>query len=267
MRKVKTLLVPYVFFAVVSNLIAAFFQTEWLHKYIWADWKTIICNGSHLAVWFLYVLFMVEVLSFIIIKLLKKNSFVLLVFSVLAVGSYILYLNDIHLPYKLEAVGYSSLFFGLGYLFRKQYFDSVERWLSNVPGKFLYITFGLMLLIDVLASFILKPMLDIGNNALGVHMFTFLLAIWGIVMVALFSYVQKDSLLKSVFKYFGRNTMVILGLSQVTLVTMKDAFITLGMTSVVSGVLRHVLLWSLMVAFIFVFNNYFLFLVGKKKTS
>lgn len=99
------------FFAVSSNLIAAAFQTEWLHKYIWADWSLVICNGSHLAVWFLYVLFMVEVLSLFLIKLLKNRGLVLLLLVVLAVGSYIMYLNDIHQPYKLEAVGYSSLYF------------------------------------------------------------------------------------------------------------------------------------------------------------
>jgi len=266
LQKVKTLLIPYVFFAIVSNLIAAAFQTEWLQKYIWADWSLIICNGSHLAVWFLYVLFMVEVLSFFLIKLLKNRGFVLLVLVILAVGSYIMYLKDIHLPYKLEAVGYSSLFFGIGYLFRR-YYDSVEKWLIKIPRIYLFVALGVMFMVDVPVSYILKPMLDIGYNDLGVHVFTFLLALWGIVMVAIFSFMLNDGFIKNVFKYLGKNTMVILGFSQVTLVAMKDAFIALGMPNVVSGLLRHALLWTLMVALIYTFNHYLPFLVGKKKPA
>ncbi len=249
-QKVKTLLVPYVFFVVVSNLIAAAFQTEWLHKYIWADWILLICNGSHLAVWFLYVLFMVEMLSFILIKFLKNRGLVLLMLVVLAVGSYIMYLKDLHLPYILETVGYSSLFFGIGYAFR-HYYDSAEKWFLKIPWIFLFFALGVMFIVDAPVSYMLKPMLDIGYNNLGVHVFTFLLALWGIVIVVLFSFMMRDGFIKNVLIYLGKNTMVILGLSQVTLVAMKDAFLALGMSGIVSGLLRHVMLWSLMVVFIY----------------
>lgn len=73
-------------------------------------------------------------------------------------------------------------------------------------------------------------------------------------------------LIKKFFLWAGRNTYVIMGISQLVIIVLKDRLSPmLSLPNVVDSLMRYVLLWPLLIFLSCLLNNYVPFLVGKKK--
>lgn len=260
LKRIRTLLVPYLIFAVFSNLIAFLMNTQYLNEYIKQPWDDLFLGGSQLAVWFLYVLFFVEI-GYRLLGVLVKEKLWMFVGSVtLAVISYIMYLQGIHLPYKLEVVGYGMLFYSVGHIIRTK--GLLKEFSLTFKWRVLLL---LIIVSDVILAYWINPMLDIANNILGMHVLSVFVALAGIIITIIIAKQIQWKPLKWFLGYVGQYSIVVVGLSQVTLDVIKDVFVMMGVPGILGNPLRHVLLWGIMLLAIYAISRYVPFVIGRKK--
>lgn len=131
--KSKRLLIPYFCFSVL-NLLAKTVAPSLVNKDIESVWvyieKTILYGGD---LWFLYTLFLIMMVYSLILPRLKNKNFILIIIALLSVLDCII----IQTPQKelllyVHFIHY-SIFFLLGYYFRK-----IEGWRTWLQGKMVF---------------------------------------------------------------------------------------------------------------------------------
>lgn len=263
-RKSKSLLIPYLFFMVLCFATNYFVLGKDVGSMI-PKWIIRGCGGW--PIWFLYVLFLSELLGDFIYKVTKgKNTPLLLISLFFAAFSYWCYLGGLHLPYKLEVVGISTLYFIVGIIIRQNKLFSffAKPICSNNIAHFLAIVF--LLVIDVICAKAIIPDLNMIDNKLGIHLPTLCLAIIGIYLSIQISLwlMQHDRLVR-LFKYAGENSIIILGVSSPIWLTL----LTLMKCVPISMYIRIPLILIFMVGgiilAIYMINNYLPFVIGRKK--
>lgn len=256
-RKTKTMIIPYFFFVLLNWGGCELLQ---YHQYPPHSLLKTIINGSQGAIWFIYVLFFTEISFYLIYKLknyIHSNYIVTIIVLLFTITSYFMYLNEIHFPYKLEVVGFSLLFYGTGYFIKNKSFFSQK---INI-----YILFILLILSCVFA-YLQEPRLDMASNTFGMGLPTIFVAYLGIYLTLQYSIVfekKLPALLKKAIIYIGKNTIVVVGMSALVSMSMKKGFELLQIPSIINSSIRHILLWIVLSLFIYLFNKYLPFLIGK----
>jgi len=278
-KKAKTLLIPYLFFAVVSFLFWYFAGRKLIDgesgidplKYIYGILLAIPTKeylGFNIPIWFLPSLFCSEMIFFAYKKYIGRY---MAVFCVLLFFAGIIFkcYAGVRLPYGLDVSMFSILFMYLGYWLRKKEHiitrvQQMKRWL-RIAG---IITFGL-----------LTYWLALQNSASGCvsvyslqfhNYFLFICAAGaGIIFVLLLSVSIPHN---SVFRFFGRNTIVILGFHLMCFSVLKGIQVFIFHIPVELAYhvylpnLLYVMLTYLMLAPVIYFINRFApFLLGRKK--
>lgn len=164
------------------------------------------------------------------------------------------------MPYKLEVIGLALLFFDLGYLTNRR--KSCERKL-NVWLLFI------LAIIDVVLAYFQVPRLDMAANSYGMGIPTLLVALLGIFLTIQLSY-KLDSIprwIRTFMVYIGRNTIVVVGLSSLIYMSLKRFFEIYNVPNYIGLPIRHLLLWMMLAAFIWLLNKYTPSLIGKHKRN
>lgn len=255
-RKFETIIAPYFFFVLITWIGCELLQYALFPPH--SLWE-VIADGSKGALWFVYVLFFVEVVFWFLDKIqlyLKNNWFKHVFCLIAAIIGYEAYYSHFHLPYKLEVVGLALLFFDLGYLIsgRKSCERKLNIWLLLI-----------LAIADVILAYYQVPRLDMAGNSYGMGVSTLLIALLGIFLIIQFSY-KLDSIpkwIRTSIVYIGRNTIVIVGLSSLIYMSLKKLFEVYNVPNYIDLPIRHLLLWVILVAFIWFFNRYTPFLIGK----
>ena len=241
-KRTHTLLVPYVFFSIVilfSDKDLSF--VEYLKK----GW----INGC--ALWFLPVLFFTEMISFQVIKCTKIYWWIYAIF--LSLVGYFLYLRSIRLPYNIDVSFYASLFYLLGYCYR----DIIKNYNFKAYMIFLFAVTNI-----VLSQ--LLPRTDMAYNQCGWYGLNAINAIIGTLMIISLSKSFTFIPFKKFFIWAGRNSIVILGLSQTLNLSIKKIMENFQMNNMLSSFVRHILLWLLLWLISIIVNRYAPFIIGKK---
>lgn len=237
--RIQTLIVPYIFFTLI-NLSTGIFH---LMQILSTGWL----NG--IALWFLPVLFLIEMYGYFLFKYKLElfGGFVLL-----NIG-YLLYINNVHLPYDIDVTFSACIFYVIGHYFR--------TFLVNYNPK-LHVIIILLLCNIILSQ--LFPKTDLAYNVCGFYIFNVLNALIGIfAFIFLFKKMRPIRKLNSFLIWGGKNTLIILGLSQLFSLTIKNCFIVLGISNHFSFILRHLILWVVLWMSSILINKYIPFLVGK----
>lgn len=248
-HKLRTFVIPYLFF-LACWILYLYIKKESLQL-------NIFTRGDKVgAFWFLQVLFVVEIIHALVLKNVSQKIYILFILSVYVAG-YILSLYHIHLPYRLECFGLGSIHFGMGVLLR----NYAKKMNIRLLG-------AILLLILSIGLSIISPRLDINYNMHGNPIGNVFLA-W--IGVAAFVGLSKElEMLKGlkIVKYFllwaGKNSIIIMGLSQVTMIALIDAMNALAVPGIISSGLRHILIWCLLFVFSLMLNKYTPFLIGKR---
>lgn len=131
LRKTNKLLIPFIFFYIVIALLSPLLLDRFVPGFIKnAGWNYIFCiynenlNGMPMGIWFLWCLFLVNVLFYVVILIAKirPNSFLLVLISLsllLGILGFHLGYNKINLPLYLDTSLTAFPFFCCGYVFRK----------------------------------------------------------------------------------------------------------------------------------------------------
>ena len=112
-KRFKQLIVPYICFAVVIILVSSMILES--------DYNLMLTlsQGIPHAIWYLLILFFVEILFFGLNKINNGISFLGVSILVLALMGQILYWTNIKCPYSLSAIPVCTVFYILGFMFRK----------------------------------------------------------------------------------------------------------------------------------------------------
>jgi acyltransferase 3 len=218
-----------------------------------------LADGSNGAIWFIYVLFFTELLFFGIeqLKNLLQSKWILFIFCLIATTiGWLLFQNSMHFFYKIEVVGMSLFFYVIGYITRMKGWY-LKRW------NFILLLF--LAVVQFILANLQNRCLDMASNSYGTGLPSLLIALLGIgVTIECSKYIVKSPLwISNSIMYIGKNTIVVVGMSQMTLMGMKKYFELYEVPGYISSPVRHLLLWCLMVLFIYLFNKYIPFFIGK----
>lgn len=117
--KIKTLLVPYVFFGLAYEILALMFGYNQFLGILYPNSVQVPFNG---ALWFLPALFLAEVFAFFLIKYLPA----FLSYPLLAVAAVIGNFHPVNLPLSADSALVGAGFLLLGYCLKK-YFDGIMK--------------------------------------------------------------------------------------------------------------------------------------------
>lgn len=226
-RKVKSLLVPYFKYSIVVYVGMILIGVP--------DYHALLVGWKGYALWFIPVLFFTEICFALLVKI---NYYYVVVFLMGGIG-YVLYENVIFLPYKIEVVFSSVMFFFLGYICR----DILRTIKPNM----------IVIIVVFISNFLiaqLLPKLDLCWNYYGWSVLNIINACIGCLGVFLLSKkIEKYGIENKFVKLligFGKNTIVIVGLSQLFNLILKNMFSLIQIQYEVSFVLRFCLLWLLL---------------------
>lgn len=269
-RKLRTLAVPYLFFAVLSYFWWLF---EWrLGEH--ADipvWKPIV--GTFLAIrntdwtshtgalWFLVCLLMTELSFYFLLKACRHRHLYLLgaVAGLAVVGGLYHELVNVSLLLNLDAVPVVVPFFGLGYLFHE------HRAIVGRVGK-LGLLFALFPLSAALALW--NNDVDILQNQYGnVGLFYLAAVSAGAAAVLVSMKLGRNAVLE----YIGRHSLIILAVNPFILALIRrTVHLPSGMNDaelILAGIGYLAVVLLLSVPAIFVLTNYLPFVLGRGRPS
>lgn len=229
-RRIHTLIIPYIAFSLIVLMIN---ENSSINIWLYQGWM----NGC--ALWFLPVLFLAETYSFFIIRTTATKNRIVVCAVIFGTIGYILYLYGIRLPYDIDVSFSATSFYLIGYILCKM-LRSIE------------LRSSILIIIVLSVNFILSivfPRTDMASNTCGWYGLNAVNAIIGTIAIVL---IAKQLLALGYFRFCeifflwgGRNTLVILGLSQTISMLIKPY-----MENIVSGacgsVIRHIILWILL---------------------
>lgn len=249
-RKIKTLIVPYLFFLLLNWIGCELLQYQLYPPH---SLLSVLACGSSNATWFIYVLFFVEIIFFLLVKIKEKFGVNSLFVVLSIISSYLMYLYNIHLPYKLEVIGMAIFFF---------YID-----IKLILNKSYVGILILLFILSIYLAYKQNPRLDMAANIWGTGIPTLFVAFLGIFLTIQYAKIFDKilpSLLKKVIIYIGKNSIVVVGMSQIILMSMKKYFDLYNVPPLISSLSRHFFLWCLLILFIHLFTKYIPFFIGKR---
>ena len=229
-RRVNTLLVPYVFYSVLTWIIWVAY-TYAFHVQVDSIWKplleTLIAQGSegylvhNVPLWFVTCLFVVELLYYYISKL--SDLLNILICVILAVVSYVLvnycsFFDFTKLPWNIEVALMALPFYSLGNLTVKRLaHDKIMQLGKGKKGWLaLFISISLFVLVYILAPTI--GMASMGHAFLTKNPCLFYVyAIMGVVATLMLSVLISQTIFNEgkfmqAFRWFGRNSFDAMGI-------------------------------------------------------
>ncbi len=112
LKKMKELLAPYIFFALMYELLWTFMGNSQWSGIIWPNTVQVPLNG---ALWFLPAMFVVNVVSFLLLKYTPWVIAVIIITIISFAGS----LHVVSLPFSADSAMVGIGFFLIGHLLRK----------------------------------------------------------------------------------------------------------------------------------------------------
>lgn len=268
-KRVRGLLLPYVVFSILNFLLfclAARYTQSKLEVTSIHDWYQILAYGwKGLALWFIPVLFVTELIFYAL-----RNAFVryfsLLLIVLFSIVGYILSIRVIHFPYKLDAIPMALVFYALGNVSK-----TLISGFLNATKKEILALLGLgFLVLNIAFCFLNNARLDMAFNSMGNFFYTYISASAGILFAICFSNYFSATLNISnpvikIFNYLGKHTLIVLSVHQMLKIIMNVIFQKLALHGAAITAMKQLLFWVLLAAIIFIVNKYFYLLLGRKK--
>ena len=257
-KRLHTLIVPYAIFSII--IFIGFWMLNYnpcLHSI-----KELLFGWDGIALWFVPVLFFVEILFYILCKNINSIFILLLLLLTGSMIGYFLNEYNVHFYYKLETVLSALFIYGIGYCSR---FYILNRFSFSEKYNLL-VSFFFFLLLNVIIVLINHPRLDMAWNQVGSYLPGYIGAFSGICWMFCLSRIIDLSTLKvkNVIVYLGKNTFVILAFHQFLSALIRKCLEELPMSSYLNSLLRQIILWILLIFFISLINKYFSCILGRK---
>lgn len=251
-RRVGTLIIPYIFFSVIVML--GYFKTIY-----WRP-EELIFGWYGYALWFIPVLFVAELMLYPFAKYICRPITQYILIFALLLTSKLLAIEEIHLPFKLDAVPLACSFVFLGYIlkdFSKKY--QSPWWLITIAA-----------IVSIILSQIL-PKTGIGRNEIGWVIPNYINALIGIFFIMQISRkLIEFNFLKHPKRFIlwcGKNTLFILAFSQLFNYWILLSLNMIGCPHILGLPIRYVLLFISIYITSITLIRFTPLLVGKEKVS
>lgn len=267
-KRVKMLLIPYFIYSIFIMFCfsSQFFKSDFkIEATSYIDFVNVLLYGWHgLALWFIPVLFLTEIIFFSIKKRIDNNYFLIVILLIFSVLGYYLGENDLRIAYKLEVVPMAVVFYGFGYVSQSYISNFIEKRKNGL----LLILAAVLLTINVAFCFINNQRLDMCYNKMGNYIYTYISAIAGFLFMLLLSVFLSQQLRFSnpitiALNFLGRNTLIILLLHQLIKIYLNLFIVRLPFDANVTTVLKHIFFWISMVIIIKIINKYLYLTLGR----
>ena len=226
-KKGTQLLRPYLVFVLIGFALTLLIP-QWRQKLtligiledIFLAWPETVNVSS---VWFLVCLF-VTMLMLDIVLLVKRKNPVLswIIFGAIVLFGFLFgqfcrsfsFISVVRMPLNMDCACVALLFLGAGYFFKKQIFDVIDSAEKHSPLPAL----AVFILTGALSVFF--PLVNKRVNLHGLSYNNWILYILGalngsVLVLSLSSLISRVSFLKKIFTWFGRNSLIIMGVQAI----------------------------------------------------
>ncbi|MEG1255518.1 acyltransferase family protein [Clostridium sp.] len=257
--KIKTLLIPYFFFSILSVLVK------------FNGFKTIIVQILYLGnkvvwnepLWFLVCLFVVEIIFYFIsqVKSKAKTLFILLIFGI--VGYSLYFIKDyVVLPWSIGVSFTAIVFYGFGNLIRG---TDIGSKITSPNRRILIICFATNLVIGG----ILNSIASMYETTYGKIFYFYIAAFTGVIAyIQIAQYIKKNNKITKVLEYFGKNSIVVLCTHYLVFFVIRkiDMLNPILKNYIhIKGYIYATITLLISIPVIFTINRFFPWVLGKKK--
>jgi len=265
-RKTETLLLPYIYFSIVLILLWTFLNNN-VNITKNGFYNTLIGEGGASSLWFLFCLFITEILFYIIINCIQNTYIIYIIIGCGATLSSILSSNQIYLFWKFDVVLTALLFYSIGYFFEN---FSINNLLNDTN---LFPKVILSLIMNLVFCF-LNPItrtghVDMHSSSYGNYIYFLISAIFGILFIVYISKIMEHSKLLSIC---GQNTLAILAIHwqipellrffMINILKIQNGLIE---TNLIIKVSYRIISFILLAFCVYFINKYLPFMVAKQK--
>lgn len=206
------------------------------------------------ALWFVFILFLTELLGFYIVRLPLYMP------VLIGLSSVMLYNHGIQLPYSLSSLPAAIMFYSIGHKLRQEqeananYINIINKW--GVIGGFLILSYAYF-----------KPVyLDMGNGV--IPLFSLFIAIAGIMLTMKMSRKLEKTSISRFLVFFGKNTFVIMAVHQFFMYIasvhikpiLSDGFLEMAAYKII----QQIIMWSGILLTIWFVNHKAKWMIGKQ---
>jgi fucose 4-O-acetylase-like acetyltransferase len=272
-KRISSLIIPYFFFSIIAYMF--YITMDYLYqpqvqnvevfgKGVFFNLYAVICSANGYLIdtplWFLPCLFITEILFFSLRKSVKQNYKLLalvIVFSLIGF-LYNIYIQ-LRMPWSIDIALTGIVFYSTGYFFRSKY--------ENLFFRKSY-TFILILFLIHIISSLTNPKVDMYKLIYNNYFMFYLSAFSGIFV---YVYIFKLARSSKTLQFYGRNSLIILGLHYLVISTLKYTLPTLfthfnlQVNESIFFITSLFLTLLLLIPIIVITNRYFPYITGKSK--
>lgn len=249
-KRYRQIIIPLINFLLLSILVSISITPQYYPP-------ELLFQRMPGAMWFLLVLFIVEIIYFFFGKY-AKNIYAIITFLIInAFIGILLHREKISLPYNISTVFISVFYYGTGNISRRYDMQKIYKCLC-LP---------LLLLPLILVTFT-HDTLDLVDNYIPSCEAIYILASFsGLTGIIIFSVYLQDinhRYTKNILLYFGKNTLIILCLHTI-FINLTNIYIHKYISSQTTYLLlQQIVVWISCYISIRIINSYLPFMLGKK---
>ncbi|WML41199.1 acyltransferase family protein [Neobacillus sp. OS1-2] len=214
--KCKSLLVPYISFAIISLVLLRFFLQEPINIKAFFD-SLMYSRRNNIyfddPLWFLTSLFTMEVIYFFVTKYVKNDYFrlfIVLATSFFAISSLDVLAGGNILPWSFDQTLYYILYFGLG-----QFIKNKEILGTRLRTSIRLIISSVVYIVLLIYPSIYPNVVEILNGILNLpsNLTTYIVTVsWAVVAILFIIYISQFLSSISLINFLGKNSLILLGL-------------------------------------------------------
>lgn len=264
-RKATGMLIPYLFFAAISipfGIGLSLVQDTTISissifiNYFYLDGSV----GWNSPLWFLIVLFFIEIIYIVIDKLKWNNLFLIVLSFILGYGFSVTHME---FPFGINIVFYGVVFYSLGDFLKTVGME--KEWFSNKVKKISLLV--VLALINIVFGLFLNSRVSVYHNELGNYFWFYIAAVSACLA---FFIIFKGTKRVKVLTFFGLNSVVVM----CTHYFFKYAFILIDRRfggilsaerSLLISILETVVVLICSIPICLFFNRYIPVVIGKRK--
>lgn len=264
-KKINQLVIPFVLFYLLYYFFLIFlnylkfktfnafdYSSFWGIFQLYSGYESFVINPP---LWFICALFNLNLILYLMIRIIKDNRIILFVSFLLSLFG-IIYIKDLSTYFMFGRSVPFLIYYVIGYIFGKSLLNHLDS--NREEFKILLISLILFSFIGIVKYFLHIKLLWIEL----LNYFQIISLV--LLLIVLFKHIYIFSLCYP-FKYFGVNSYIVLGMHEIYHTSFRIIIEnTLGSMSIALGILQTLLTLFLLWPTIYLFNKYIPSLVAKK---
>lgn len=256
-RRVKTLFLPLLFFSILMIILKSLFLPG---SFTFTDLRYRFPGGAY---WFVFILFLSEILFYIINNVSSKKIIKLFMILICLIFSALFIKYKIILPYSISSIFIATFYYGIGYIYKNNINNIIEKVNGSNIGRLCSL---ILLLIPAISVCVTKQTIDLSSNSIPYPMiYHIFISLIGVIGVLLFSkiFFSSNTIIKQSIIYIGKNTLIIL-LLHMFFISISSKYILPNIPdNILYKIIEQIFVWLLLFVSIYIINKKIKWIIGK----